>query len=68
MPSKKRIEPLDELERDLALSAEDNEALWRIRRLNAMDPHEYLRFLLQTTKDMPASREIPPIDFEPFEL
>jgi hypothetical protein len=68
MPSKKRIEPLAELERDLALSPEENEALWRIRRLNAMDPHEYLRFLLAATKDMPASRQTPPADTEPFEL
>lgn len=68
MPSKKRTEPLDELERDLTLSAEENQALWEVRRFNAMDPHEYLRFLLQATKDMPASRELPPADTEPFEL
>lgn len=68
MESKKQIDLLDELERDLALSPEENEALWRIRGLNAMDPHEYLQFLLQATKDTPASRETPPADAEPFEL
>jgi hypothetical protein len=67
MPSKGRAEPLDSFERDVPVSAEDNEALWRVRAFNVMDPYEYLAFLLAFTKDEPPSREIN-TDSEPFTL
>jgi len=66
MQSKKPVEPLDTLEVDVPTTAADNEALWRVRQLNQMDPHEYLEFLLLFTKDLPADRHI--TDGEPFEL
>jgi hypothetical protein len=45
-----------------------NEALWRVRALNAMDPYEYLEFLVRFTKDLPPSGEIDAPWPEPFEL
>lgn len=67
MPSRKPVEPLDELAKELTLTPEENEQLWRVRRLNRMGPDEYLHFLLAFTKDLPASREISGPD-EPFEI
>ena len=67
MPSGKTVEPLDELAKELALTPEENQQLWRVRSLNRMGPAEYLDFLLAFTKDLPASREISGPD-EPFEI
>ena len=47
---------------------EEREALERARQLNRMDPHEYLRFLLQFSKNHPPSRETNSPDDEPFTL
>jgi hypothetical protein len=66
MPSPKPVEPLDTFAVDVPVTAADNEALWRSRQLNDMDPHEYLQFLLAFTKDLPAERHI--TDGDPFEL
>lgn len=67
MPSEKPVQPLDELANELKLTPEENEKLWRIRRLNTMGPREYLSFLLALTKDLPASREVSGPS-EPFEI
>jgi hypothetical protein len=67
MPSKK-VEPLDELAGDLALTPEQNDQLWRVRRLNRMSPQEYLEFLLAFTEGVPPSREVSPEPEELFEL
>lgn len=48
-------------------TAEDVEALARMRTLNAMDPHEYLAFLLEFSERHPPTREVT-IWPEPFEL
>ncbi len=69
MPSKKRVEPLDELEAGLATTPEDNEALWRVRELDRMSPQEYLEWCIELTRDLPSSREdINSPDDEPFTL
>jgi hypothetical protein len=67
MPSKKRVEPLDGFDRDVPTTPADNAALWRVRDLNYMDPHEYLQFLLTFTANEAPSREITPWP-EPFTL
>lgn len=67
MPSKRPVEPLDGFEVDVPTTDADNVALWHVRDLNAMGPHEYLQFLLTFTAEEPASREITPWP-EPFEL
>lgn len=66
MQSQKSVDPLDSFETDVPVTAADNEALWRLRELNHMDPHEYLQFLLTFTKDLPAERHI--TDGSIFEL
>ncbi len=68
MQSKRRVEPLDTFELDVPTTAADNAALWRARDHTAMDPHEYLDFLVRFTKDRPASRETNSDTDEPFEL
>jgi hypothetical protein len=68
MQSKKRVEPLDTFESDMAITAADQEALWRVRDLNVMGPDEYLEFLLTFTHDVPPSRETNSDSDEPFEL
>jgi hypothetical protein len=66
MPSK--VEPLDELAGDLALTRDENEQLWRVRRLNRMNAREYLDFLVAFTERVPPSREVLPEPKELFEL
>jgi hypothetical protein len=61
-----RVKPLDTLETDVPTTAADNEALWRARQLDSMEPHEYLQFLLKLTRDLPPDRHI--TAGEPFEL
>ena len=68
MQSKKRVQPLDSFEVDVPTTAADNEALWRIRQLNSMNPDEYLQFLLALTKGLPPSRETNSDSDEPFTL
>jgi hypothetical protein len=68
MQSKKPVEPLDTFELDVPTTPADNEALWRVRALNAMSPDEYLQFLLTFTKNLPASRETNSDSDEPFVL
>lgn len=68
MRSQKKAEPLDGLESEVRVSAADNAALQRARALNAMDPDEYLRFLLAFTKTTPPSRETNTDADEPFTL
>lgn len=68
MQSKKRVEPID-FEKAVPTTAEDVSALARAREQSyKMDAHEYLRFLLQFTEDVPPSREIDGPWPEPFEL
>lgn len=68
MQSKKRVEPLDTFEVDVPTTAADNTALWIARDHTAMDPHEYLDFLIRFTKNLPPSRETNSDSDEPFEL
>lgn len=69
MQSKRPIEPLDELEAGLATTAEDNEALWRVRELDRMSPQEYLEWCSLLTRGLPSSREdLNSPDDEPFTL
>ncbi|HEY0159029.1 MAG TPA: hypothetical protein VGF28_17215 [Thermoanaerobaculia bacterium] len=68
MRSTARVEPLDTFETDVPVTAADNEALWRARRLNEMSPEEYLEFLVTFTENVPASRETNSDSDEPFEL
>ena len=68
MPSRKPVEPLDEFERDVPTTPEDNELLWRVRELNSMNSADYLAFLLAVTKDLPPSRETNRDTDEPFSL
>lgn len=63
-----KAEPLDTFETDVPVSAADNEALQRARAFNAMDPDEYLRFLLAFTKNVTPSRETNTDADEPFTL
>jgi len=56
-----------DLERDVPTTDTDVAALEAVRHLNAMDPYEYLRFLLLFAPQHPPTREIPPFH-EPFEL
>ena len=58
---------MSNLEADVPTTAADNDALWRVRDLNRMEPAEYLEFLLTFTEGVPASREICAFD-EPFTL
>jgi hypothetical protein len=67
MPSKK-VEPLDELAVDLALTRQQNDQLWRVRHLNRMNSQEYLDFLLAFTEGVAPSREVLPEPEELFEL
>ena len=69
MQSKRRVEPLDELEAGLAMTEKDNEMLWRVRELDRMTPDEYLAWCSYVTRDLPSSREdINSPDDEPFTL
>jgi hypothetical protein len=68
MQSKKRVEPLDTFEADVPITPADNEALWKIRELNRMNPDEYLEFLLTFTANLPPSRETNSDSDEPFSL
>jgi len=67
MQSKKPVEPLDELERDVPTPPEVSEFLWKIRELNRMGPHEYLKFLNQFSLMHPPGRETSE-GWPPFEL
>ncbi len=64
----RRVEILDELERDLAVTPEESEKLWSLRRYSTMDANEYLDFLLAFTRGIPPSREPSPQPAELFEL
>ena len=66
MRSNERVEVLD-FETAVPTTAADVDALERARLFNAMDPHEYLAFLLAFTDRHPPGRDIPPFH-EPFEL
>jgi hypothetical protein len=70
MQSTKRVEPLDELaEQLLAMTPEENEALWRIRGLDYLSPQDYLAWCSFLTRNLPASREdLAADDHLPFEL
>jgi hypothetical protein len=68
MQSKRRVEPLDTFEQDVPTTTADNEALWRVRDLNQMNPDEYLKFLLAFTAHLPPSRETNSDSDEPFTL
>jgi len=70
MQSTKRVEPLDELaEQLLAMTPEENEALWRVRELDYLSPRDYLAWCSFLTRNLPASREdLAAHDHLPFEL
>jgi hypothetical protein len=60
---------LDELEAGLAITPEDNEALWRVRELDRMSPREYLEWCTFLTRNLPSSRDdLNSPDDEPFTL
>ncbi len=69
MRSSNHVEPLYELESDLAVTAADNEALWRVRELDWLSPKEYLAWCSYLTRNLTASREdLATDDHLPFEL
>ncbi len=68
MRSRRAVESLDELERDLAVTPDESERLWLLRSYNAMNAEEYLAFLVACTRDLPPSREPSPEPEELFEL
>ena len=70
MQSTKPVEPLDELaEQLLALTPEENEALWRVRERDYLSPKEYLAWCTFLTRNLPASRDDLATDEHlPFEL
>lgn len=57
MQSKNVLADVD-FERDLPTTPEDIAALARAREANHLDPHTYLEFLLTTTANVPASRDV----------
>ncbi len=60
-------EKLDSLERDLPTTAEDIEALRRLRYFPVRDLETYIDLLDDLTRDRPPKRDVPVSD-EPFEL
>ena len=52
---------------DTPTTAEDVEALLRVRSYDRLDPMAYLAFLLEFAPQHPPTREIPPLH-EPFVL
>ena len=66
MPSTKRVEPLDEFEADVPITASDREAQWTIREARRLSPAEYLAWCSELTRDGGQPRR----DFhtDPFEL
>ena len=66
MPSPSDPEGID-FERGVVTTAQDIEALDRLRRLNYLSPPAYLDFLLTFTSKHPPTRDIPE-NHEPFEL
>ncbi len=67
MSSPESAEPLDSLERDLPTTADDIEALRRLRYFPVRDLETYIKLLDELTRDRPPSREVSRYD-EPFEL
>jgi hypothetical protein len=68
MPSTPQKSSNVDFERDLHLTAADQLALNRARQLPPMTFGEYLNWLSELTRGEKPSREITPIDAEPFEL
>jgi hypothetical protein len=69
MPSTRpKSAELPDFERDLHLTEADQIALDRAREVPAMSFGDYLVWLSEMTRGVPASREVTPIDAEPFEL
>jgi hypothetical protein len=69
MPSRKRVEPLDELAIELAkLTPEENQRLWDVRQLDYLGPQEYLDWCSYLTRDEAPSREIIGPTAEPFRI
>jgi hypothetical protein len=69
MQSTVRVEPLDELADELlAMTPEENDALWQVRQRDYLPLNEYLSWCTYLTRNEPPSREIMPVDAEPFEL
>ncbi len=60
-------EKLDSLERDLSTTADDIEALRRLRYFPVRDLETYIALLDDLTRGRPPNRDVPTWD-EPFEL
>lgn len=58
MPSTRNVEPLDELAEELlAMTPQENEALWRVRERDYLSPAQYLAWCSLLTKNVPSSRD-----------
>lgn len=66
MPSKRRVEPLDDFEKDVPITAADSDAQWNIRAARRMTTAEYLAWCSWLTRDA----VVPARDLHvtPFEL
>lgn len=51
MRSKRRVEPLDTIETDVPMTAEDHAAQWRVRDGRPMTSKEYLDWCTWLTRD-----------------
>ncbi len=68
MQSSRKVEPLTELAEVLKLTPEENQKLWDIKQLDWLPWDQYLAWCSYLTRDEPPSREITPLDIEPFTL
>lgn len=66
MPSTTRVEPLDDFEKDVPVTASDREAQWRTRTARTMTSAQFLAWCTELTRD----EVVPARDFHtlPFEL
>jgi hypothetical protein len=70
MPSTRNVEPLDELAVELlAMTPEENEALWRVREQDYLPPAQYLAWCSLLTKNVVSSHDdLATVEHVPFEI
>jgi hypothetical protein len=68
MQSTKPVEPLDTIEQDIPISAEESAALWRIKKSMRMSTPAYLEWCTLMSEGYQPDCDLASADVEPFEL
>jgi hypothetical protein len=68
MRSTKPVEPLDTIEQDVPISAEESAILWTLKRSMRMSTPAYLEWCTLTSQGHQPKCDLASSDVEPFEL